>query len=92
MEQNSIYSRFESEFWTEILVSRNKFFLIFYKKYDIIYIENMKGIKKMFESFACEIQSDEIASLINQWDEDLEEMENMINSMVEYTMAISSNG
>ena len=52
----------------------------------------MKGIKKMFESFACEIQSDEIASLTSQWDEDLEEMENMINSMVEYTMAISSNG
>ena len=45
-----------------------------------------------YESFACEIQSDEIASLINQQDEDLEEMENMINSMVEYTMAISSNG
>ena len=45
-----------------------------------------------YESFACEIQSDEIASLINQWDEDLEEMESMINSMVEYAMAISSNG
>ena len=45
----------------------------------------------MFDDFTTEIQSDEIASLINQWDEDLEEMENMINSMVEYTMAISSN-
>ena len=74
------------------LCLENKFFLIFYKKYDIIYIENMKGIKKMFDDFTTEIQSDEIASLTNQWDEDLEEMENMINSMVEYTMAISSNG
>ena len=46
----------------------------------------------MFDDFTTEIQSDEIASLANQWDEDLEEMENMINSMVEYTMAISSNG
>ena len=46
----------------------------------------------MFDDFTTEIQSDEIVSLINQWDEDLEEMENMINSMVEYTMAISSNG
>ena len=46
----------------------------------------------MFNDFITEIQSDEIASLINQWDEDLEEMESMINSMVEYTMAISSNG
>ena len=45
-----------------------------------------------YESFTCEIQSDEIASLINQQDEDLEEMESMINSMVEYAMAISSNG
>lgn len=45
-----------------------------------------------YESFACEIQSDEIVSLINQRDEDLEEMESMINSMVEYAMAISSNG
>ena len=33
-----------------------KFFLIFYKKYDIIYIENMKGIKKMFDDFTTEIQ------------------------------------
>ena len=74
------------------LCLENKFFLIFYKKYDIIYIENMKGTKKMFDDFTTEIQSDEIASLTNQWDEDLEEMENMINSMVEYTMAISSNG
>ena len=32
-----------------------KFFLIFYKKYDIIYIENMKGIKKMFDDFTTEI-------------------------------------
>ena len=33
-----------------------KFFLIFYKKYDIIYIENMKGIKKkMFNDFTTEI-------------------------------------
>lgn len=46
----------------------------------------------MFNDFITEIQSDEIASLINQWDEDLEEMESMINSMAEYTMAISSNG
>ena len=46
----------------------------------------------MFDDFSIEIQSDEIASFINQWDEDLEEMESMINSMVEYTMAISSNG
>ena len=46
----------------------------------------------MFDDFTTEIQSDEIASLINQWDEDLEEMESMINSMVEYAMAISSNG
>ena len=46
----------------------------------------------MFDDFTTEIQSDEITFLINQWDEDLEEMENMINSMVEYTMAISSNG
>ena len=46
----------------------------------------------MFDDFTTEIQSDEIASLTNQWDEDLDEMENMINSMVEYTMAISSNG
>ena len=45
----------------------------------------------MFNDFTTEIQSDEIASLTNQWDEALEEMENMINSMVEYTMAISSN-
>ena len=52
----------------------------------------MKGIKKMFDDFTTEIQSDEIASLINQWDVDLEEMESMINSMVEYAMAISSNG
>ena len=46
----------------------------------------------MFDDFTTEIQSDEIASLTNQWDEDLEKMENMINSMVEYAMAISSNG
>ena len=46
----------------------------------------------MFDDFTTEIQSDEIASLISQWDEDFEEMENMINSMVEYAMAISSNG
>ena len=46
----------------------------------------------MFDDFTTEIQSDEIVSLINQWDEDLEEMENMINSMIEYTMAILSNG
>ena len=46
----------------------------------------------MFDDFTTEIQSDEIASFTNQWDEDLEEMKNMINSMVEYTMAISSNG
>ena len=52
----------------------------------------MKGIKKMFNDFTTEIQYDEIASLVNQWDEDLEEMESMINSMVEYAMAISSNG
>ena len=51
----------------------------------------MKGIKKMFDDFTTEIQSDEIASFTNQWDEDLEEMENMIHSMVEYTMSIPSN-
>ena len=72
MEQNSIYSRFESEFWTEILVSRNKFFLIFYKKYDIIYIENMIGIKKMFDDFTTEIQSDEIAEIQN-WNDAIED-------------------
>ena len=37
------------------LCLENKFFLIFYKKYDIIYIENMKGIKKMFDDFTTEI-------------------------------------
>lgn len=46
----------------------------------------------MFDDFTTEIQSDEVASLISQWDEDFEEMENMINSMIEYAMAISSNG
>ncbi|MGN1342686.1 MAG: hypothetical protein ACI4VL_05650 [Bacilli bacterium] len=46
----------------------------------------------MFDDFTTEIQSDEIASLVSQWDEDLEEMENMINAMIEYTMAISSKG
>lgn len=46
----------------------------------------------MFDDFTTQIQSDELASLISQWDEDFEEMENMINSMIEYAMAISSKG
>ena len=49
-----------------------KFFLIFYKKYDIIYIENMKGIKKMFDDFTTEIQSDELAEIQN-WNDAMED-------------------
>ena len=49
-----------------------KFFLIFYKKYNIIYIENMKGIKKMFDDFTTEIQSDELAEIQN-WNDAMED-------------------
>ena len=49
-----------------------KFFLIFYKKYDIIYIENMKGIKNMFDDFTTEIQSDELAEIQN-WNDAMED-------------------
>ena len=49
-----------------------KFFLIFYKKYDIIYIENTKGIKKMFDDFTTEIQSDELAEIQN-WNDAMED-------------------
>ena len=54
------------------LCLENKFFLIFYKKYDIIYIENMKGIKKMFDDFTTEIQSDELAEIQN-WNDAMED-------------------
>ena len=54
------------------LCLENKFFLIFYKKYDIIYIENTKGIKKMFDDFTTEIQSDELAEIQN-WNDAMED-------------------